>query len=183
MIIPTLTTDRIVLRAFREDDTSALATLHSDAEVVRYLGIAQPEPSLSKAWDYIALHLGHWALKGCGKWVLADAKSGELIGRIGFIDCPYEWPGLELGWTIAREHWGKGYATEAATLALDWGFNNLDRNEIISLIHPNNVRSVRVAERLGEKRSRTWSTPTGAALDVYAITRDEWGAARAAYRR
>jgi RimJ/RimL family protein N-acetyltransferase len=175
--IPTLRTDRIVLRALREDDTPALAKLHSDAEVVRFLGAGRPEPSLGKAWDYIALHTGHWAMKGCGKWALADAKTDEFIGRVGYIDCPYEWPGLELGWTVAREHWGKGYASEAAAVALDWGFKTLGRNEIISIIHPDNTRSARVAERLGERLVRSWTTPTDVTLGIYAITRDEWHAA------
>ena len=177
--IPTLRSDRIALRALREDDTPALAKLHSDAEVVRFLGAGRPEPSLGKAWDYIALHTGHWAMKGCGKWALTEASSDELIGRVGYIDCPFEWPGLELGWTIAREHWGKGYASEAARLALDWGFKTLDRNEIISIIHPDNTRSARVADRLGERLVRSWTAPSGVALGVYAITRDEWHAARA----
>ena len=178
MNIPTLSTDRIVLRAFREDDVPALARLHSDAEVVRYLGSGRPEPSLSKAWDYIAHHTGHWQLKGCGKWALADAKTDELFGRVGYIDTPYEWPGLELGWAIARERWGKGYASEAASLALDWGFKALGRDEIISIIHPDNTRSARVAGRLGERLVRSWTTPSDATLGIYAITRDEWHAAR-----
>jgi RimJ/RimL family protein N-acetyltransferase len=112
---------------------------------------------------------------------LTEAKSDQLIGRVGYIDCPYEWPGLELGWAIARDHWGKGYASEAAVLALDWGFKTLDRDEIISVIHPDNTRSVRVAERLGEKRARTWTAPSGVTLDVYAISRDEWHARRRAH--
>jgi len=176
--IPTLRTDRIVLRALRESDTETLAKLHSDPEVVRFLGLGIPEPSLGKAWDYIALHTGHWAMKGCGKWALADAKTDELIGRVGYLDCPYEWPGLELGWTVAREHWGKGYASEAARLALDWGFKNLGRNEIISIIHPDNTRSASVAARLGERLVRSWTAPSDVTLGIYAITRDEWHAAR-----
>src|SRR5262245_60229804 len=178
--IPTLSTDRFVLRAFREDDTPALAKLHSDAEVMRYLGPnGEPQPSLAKAWDYMATQMGHWLLKGYGKWALADAKTDELVGRVGYFDAPYEWPGLELGWTISRHLWGKGYASEAARMALDWGFATLDKNEIISMIHPDNERSIRVDERLGEKFVRTWTNQANISFRIYAMTRDEWHAGKA----
>lgn len=174
MIIPALTAGRFVLRAFREDDVPALTALHADPEVMRYLrpnGVAEPNPR--QAWDYLAQQMGHWLLKGYGKWAMADAATDELIGRVGYFDAPYEWPGLELGWTISRKLWGQGYAGEAAHLALNWGFENLESNEIISAIHPNNERSIRVAERLGEKPVREY-TMAGDAYRIYAITREEW---------
>ena len=153
--IPTLTADRFVLRAFREDDVPELTALHSDPEIMRYLrpdGTVETSPR--QAWDYIAIHMGHWLLKGCGKWALADRQTDKLIGRVGYFDPPYDWPGLELGWTIAREHWGRGLATEASRLALDWGAQKFGREKIISAIIHGNDRSVRVAERLGGRRAR-----------------------------
>ncbi len=155
MIIPTLTTDRLVLRAFREDDVPALTALHSDPEVMRYLrpdGTVEPKPR--QAWEYIALHMGHWLLKGCGKWALVERATDTFVGRVGYFHPPYEWPGLELGWTIGREHWGKGYATESSRLALDWGAEKFGRSTIISAIIRGNDRSVRVAERLGGRHAR-----------------------------
>ena len=173
-MIPTLTADRFVLRAFREDDVAALAELHADREVVRYLTKnGEPEPGLDDAWEYMAMHLGHWVFKGYGKWALADRKTDKLIGRVGFYDAPYDWPGLELGWTVARDLWGKGYASEAARAALRWGFENIDAGEIISAIHPDNARSIRVAERLGEKFVRN-GTIRGEPCLIYGISRDEW---------
>jgi RimJ/RimL family protein N-acetyltransferase len=168
MIIPTLTTDRFVLRAFREDDVPALTALHSDPEVMRYLrpgGEVETKPR--QAWDYIAIHMGHWLLKGCGKWALADAKTDELIGRVGYFHPPYEWPGLELGWTIARKYWGQGYATQASRLALDWGAEKFGRKAIISAIIHGNDRSVRVAERLGARHARD-EVLHGAPAHIYA---------------
>jgi len=174
--IPTLTADRFILRAFRESDIPALTVLHSDPEVMRYLREnGEVETAPRKAWEYMAMMMGHWQLKGYGKWAMADVKSDELIGRVGYYDAPYDWPGLELGWTIARRFWGKGYATEAARMALDWGFETLDANEIISAIITGNERSVRVAERLGERYVRD-GTVHGAPCRIYAITRDEWHA-------
>jgi len=177
--IPTLTADRFVLRAFRESDVPALTALHSDPEVMRYLRAdGAPETRPRQAWDYLAIMMGHWTLKGYGKWAMADRATDELIGRVGYFHPPYEWPGLELGWTIARRLWGKGYATEAAQLALDWGFENLDVDEIISAIIPGNDASVRVAERIGERYARD-AEMHGVTCRVYAITRDEWHARRA----
>lgn len=178
MNIPTLTADRFVLRAFREDDVAAVTALHSDPEVMRYLRPGgEPETRPRQAWEYIAMMMGHWLLKGYGKWALADRATDKLLGRVGFFDAPHEWPGLELGWTISRELWGKGYATEAASMALDWGFETLDTDEIISAINPANAPSIRVAERLGERYVRD-DIMNGAPCRIYAITRDEWHALR-----
>lgn len=176
LAIPTLATDRVVLRAFREDDAPALAALHGDPEVIRFLSpTGEPEPSLRDAWEYMAMHMGHWLFKGYGKWALVDRATDELIGRVGFYHVPYEWPGLELGWTIARARWGKGYASEAARLARDWAFETLDTDEIISAIHPDNAASIRVAERVGERRLREIRLQGKPCL-IYGITRDEWHA-------
>lgn len=172
--IPTLTTERCVLRAFREDDVPALVELHGDREVIRFLRPdGEPETSPRDAWEYIALHMGHWAMKGYGKWALADAKSDKLIGRVGYYDAPYEWPGCELGWTIARRFWGQGLASEAARAALRWGFENIATDEIVSAIDPNNARSIRVAERLGERLLRKGMDRNEHTL-IYGISRDEW---------
>ena len=174
MIIPTLIADRFILRALREDDVPALTALHSDPDVMRYLrpnGAIETRPR--QAWNYIAEQLGHWQLKGCGKWALADRDSDVLIGRVGYFGPPYEWPGLELGWTLSRAIWGKGYATEAARLALDWGFETLARDEIISAIIVGNAASVRVAERLGMRLARE-DQINGVPCHIYAMTRREW---------
>lgn len=177
--VPTLSTDRIILRAFREDDAPALAKVHNNAEVMRFISpTGEAEPSLRKAWEYMVLTMGHWLFKGYGKWALIDAKTDELIGRVGYFDGPYEWPGLELGWTIGRDAWGKGFASEAAALALDWGFKTLNTNEIISAIHPDNERSARVADRIGEKFVRM-GTIHGGPCRIFAITRDQWHARKA----
>ncbi len=178
MNIPTLTTSRFILRAFREDDVPALTALHSDPEVMRFLRPnGEPEPNPRLAWEYLAMQMGHWLLKGYGKWALADRATDMLVGRVGYFDAPYEWPGLELGWTISRSLWGQGYASEAARLALNWGFETLATNEIISAIHPGNVASMRVAERIGERRLREGHV-LGQPCLIYGISQDEWKVSR-----
>jgi len=97
----------------------------------------------------MAFLVGHWELRGYGHWAVEEKESGKFVGRIGFLN-PEGWPGFEVGWTLAREFWGKGYATEGARRALDYAFHDLDKDHVISLIHPENKNSIKVAERLGE---------------------------------
>jgi RimJ/RimL family protein N-acetyltransferase len=143
-----LETDRLVLRMFREDDFEAYARLCADPEVMRFLGGKAFDRI--ESWRNMASIIGHWHLRGYGHWAVEEKASGRLAGRIGFLN-PEGWPGFELGWTLAREFWGRGYASEGARRALDYGFKELNRQHIISLIHPENKASIRVAERLGEK--------------------------------
>ncbi|HET7729169.1 MAG TPA: GNAT family N-acetyltransferase [Usitatibacter sp.] len=145
----TLETPRLLLRQFRAADLDAYAELCADPEVMRYLGtgatLSRPD-----AWRSMAGFLGHWRLLGYGMWALELKSTGELVGRAGFLDPP-GWPGFELGWTLARPHWGRGYATEAARRALAYAFEELGRDRVISLIRHGNERSAQVALRIGQK--------------------------------
>ena len=143
----TLETERLIMRMWRESDFEPYAELCADPEVMRYLGGKVFDRT--EAWRQMASMIGHWYLRGYGIWAVEEKDSGHLAGRIGCIN-PEGWPGFEVGWTLKREFWGKGYATEAGRRALEYGFNELDKPHIISLIHPENRASIRVAERLGE---------------------------------
>ena len=176
MNIPTLSTPDFVLRAMREDDVPELTRLHSHPEVMRFLSATgAPETRPRQAWDYVVHHTGHWCLRGYGKWALADPTTDRLIGRVGFYNPPFEWPGLELGWTLSPDVWGRGLATKSARVALDWGFSTLDVDDIISAIHPDNAPSRRVAERLGEHLLRS-DTIHGKPCLIYGMSRDQWKA-------
>jgi RimJ/RimL family protein N-acetyltransferase len=143
----TLETERLIMRMWRDADFEEYAELCADPEVMRYLGGKVFDRT--EAWRQMASMIGHWYLRGYGIWAVEEKSSGRLAGRIGCIN-PEGWPGFEVGWTLKREFWGKGYATEAGRRALEYGFNELDKPHIISLIHPENHASIRVAERLGE---------------------------------
>ena len=143
-----LQTERLTLRMFRDEDLEAYAKITADPEVMRFLGGKAFDRF--EAWRHIAIIIGHWHLRGYAQWAVEEKSSGNLLGRVGFFN-PAEWPGFELGWTLGREYWGRGYASEAARRALQYGFEELDHSHIISLIHPDNTPSIRVAERLGEK--------------------------------
>ena len=149
--VPTLETGRLLLRPLRGSDLDDYAALRADPEVLRYLVGAGQEP-----WDrgrssrHMAFLIGHWQVWGTGTWAAEHKESGALLGLVGFSE-PEGWPGLELAWALARRYWGHGYATEAAREALAHAFTAWKRERVISLIHPENRASIRVAERIGEK--------------------------------
>ncbi len=149
-----LQTERLKLRMWRESDLDAYADMCADPMVMRYLG-AGAVLTRAEAWRSIAYFVGHWQLRGYGHWAVEEKATGRMIGRIGFLN-PEGWPGFEIGWTLARHAWGKGYATEGAKMALEYAFGELDQRHVISVIHPENTASMKVAERLGERlESRT----------------------------
>jgi RimJ/RimL family protein N-acetyltransferase len=170
----TLETDRLTLRMLRESDLDAYAQMCADPEVMRYLGDGQPLVR-PMAWRNLAMMIGHWSLRGYGLWAVEERASGVLVGRIGFWE-PEGWPGFELGWVLRRPFWGRGYATEGARAALPFAFTRLGRPHVISLIHPENAASIRVAQRLGECPVGSTEVMGKPAL-VYRITREEWEAA------
>jgi RimJ/RimL family protein N-acetyltransferase len=145
--VPELRTERLVMRGFRDEDLDALAEISADGEVTRWVG--DPDGlSREETWRRIAYFVGHWELRGFGQWALFDQDSGELVGRAGLLQ-PEGWPGLEVGWLVARRFWGRGYAPEAGRASLEWARDALGADHIISLIEDHNHRSARVAEKLG----------------------------------
>ena len=165
----TLETPRLILRMFLQADFAAYhAKIASDPDVMRYLGDGRTL-TRSESWRQLAMIVGHWHLRGYGMWAVEERSTGELIGRIGLFE-PEGWPGFELGWVIARTHWGRGYATEGARRVLDHVFTDMGRDHVISLIYPANAASIRVAERLGETLEGHVNLFGHEAL-VYGITR------------
>ncbi len=142
-------TDRLLLREFRGDDFEAYAEMCADPVVMRYLSNTGAVLSREDAWRQMAMFAGHWLLRGFGTWALEEKTTGRFVGRAG-LHFPEGWPDRELGWALRREFWGRGLATEAARAAATHAFETLGWSHIISLIHPQNTRSIRVAERLGE---------------------------------
>jgi RimJ/RimL family protein N-acetyltransferase len=164
-----LETPRLLLRRFRGSDLDACAEMLADPEVMKFLGTGVTF-NRSEAWRSIASILGHWQLLGYGMWALELKRTGAFIGRAGFLDPP-DWPGFELGWVLGRAHWGQGCASEAARAALDYAFTVLRRERVISLIREGNDRSVRVAEKLGERYAGEVEL-LGSKARVYEVRRD-----------
>lgn len=155
---------------WRGDDFEEFARICADEEVMRYIG--GKAYSRLEAWRHMAYHVGHWHLLGFGHWAVEEKASGRFIGRMGFLH-PEGWPGFEVGWTLARESWGRGYATEGARKMLEYAFTEMNRDHVISLIHPENKGSIRVAEKMGETvEGRT--EVLGIPVLIYDISRDAW---------
>jgi RimJ/RimL family protein N-acetyltransferase len=166
----TLESERLLLRWLREDDFEHYAELCRDPEVMRFLG--GPLLSDVEVWRQMAYFMGHWHFRGYGIWGVEEKSTGAMVGRIGFLN-PIGWPAFELGWTLSRDSWGKGYATEGAQRALAYAFTELDRDHVISLIAPDNIASAKVAERLGERVEGTTEL-FGKEVFIYGIGRDQW---------
>jgi len=171
----TLQTERLQLRQFAEADLDGLASIYADPEVMRHLGDGHAV-GRADSWRAIAGMLGHWRLRGYGMYAVEERVTGALLGRVGLLN-PEGWPGLEVGWTLGRQHWGRGYATEAATAVLDQTFGRLRVPRVISLIYAENAPSIRLAERLGERLMRE-TAMHGRRVLVYGIDRVDWPARR-----
>jgi RimJ/RimL family protein N-acetyltransferase len=150
-MLPTLETERLLLRPLVEDDLDDYAAMAADPEVVEFLG---SEPmDRAEAWRHIALLLGHGELRGWTYNAVVEKSTGRFLGRCGLWQ-PEGWPGLEIAWALARSAWGHGYASEAAVAWRDWAFAHVDADELVSVVHRDNVRSARLAERIGHVELR-----------------------------
>jgi RimJ/RimL family protein N-acetyltransferase len=153
MSIPEIETERLRLRALRADDFEAYAEIMADPEVTRFLADGRPLSRVD-AWRQLAMILGHWELKGFGLWAVEEKGSGRLLGRIGCFE-PEGWPAFEIAYTLGQHAWGRGYASEGAAAALDWSRTVLGQRDVCSVIKTGNVRSERVATKLGARLVET----------------------------
>lgn len=168
----TLHSQRLTMRPFAESDLDDVTIMCSDPEVMRFLGGETWDRM--ECWRGIAAILGHWQMRGYGNWAVEKRDTGEFVGRVGFIN-PEGWPGFELGWTLTRKAWGCGYATEAASRALEHAFTEMGRDHVISLIHPENTASLGVARRLGETLEGQVEL-LGQRVGVWGIHKADWEA-------
>jgi RimJ/RimL family protein N-acetyltransferase len=171
---PEQETERLRLRQFRESDFATYEVWCADMDVMRYLG--GKTFSRTEAWRHMAYMLGHWSLRGYGYYALEEKATGRLVGRAGYTDST-GWPGFELGWTLAPDARGAGYATEAARHLLAYAFDQLDQPHVISLIHADNAPSRRVADRLAQ-RVEGETEVLGMPVLIHGIDRERWRAER-----
>jgi RimJ/RimL family protein N-acetyltransferase len=173
----TLTTDRLTLRGWRDDDLDALAAIDADPEVMRYIadGSVRDREKTAAALRKMA---DDWEQRGFGLFAVEVRGSGALAGWTGLAVpefLPEVLPAVEIGWRLGRRFWGSGYATEAATAALRFGFRDRGLDRIISIRHVDNARSARVMEKLGINYDfRTVVPGHGQPVAVHSITRDQY---------
>jgi RimJ/RimL family protein N-acetyltransferase len=145
----TIDTPRLRLRSPEESDAVPFLEIHQDPEAAKYVLSGNPAVGPTTAWRVIAMLIGHWHLRGYGQWTVIERATEQVVGRVGLWN-PEGWPGIELGWIIRRSRWNNGFATEAASAALEWAWANVKTDHIISMIQPGNTRSIRVAEKIGQ---------------------------------
>jgi RimJ/RimL family protein N-acetyltransferase len=175
-------TGRLLLRRFRPEDAEPLAESFADPEVMRYIGDGSTGGvEDTRAW--LRRSEERWEESGWGHLAVERAADGRILGRVGFLVWNRatwdkgvlaelgDLAEVELGWILAREHWGSGYATEAAAACRDWAFGARGRRRLISIIQPANLRSISVAERLGEHFEEEIVTAGGQAAHVFAVER------------
>lgn len=152
-----LRTARLLLRRWRPEDKSAFAALNADPEVMRYMPrLLRPEESHRWAESIE----DEFERDGFGLWALELPGEAPFIGFTGLNRVPFKasfTPAVEIGWRLAPQFWGRGYASEAARVALEAGFGQFGLNEIVSETAEMNAPSRRVMERIGLRRDAAGS--------------------------
>ena len=151
-MVPIIETDRLKLRAHRIDDFPDCAAMWALPDVVRYIGGRPFSPE--EVWARLLRYVGHWQWMEFGYWAIEEKATGAFAGELGFAEFKRELepPILgfpEIGWVLAPHAHGRGYATEAVQAAVAWGDQHFGATRTVCLIHPENLRSIRVAEKCG----------------------------------
>jgi RimJ/RimL family protein N-acetyltransferase len=170
---PVLETERLKLRPWCGADIAPNTAMLSDPPTARFITVdGKPITEELNGWRNAAIMSGHWVLHGIGMFVVEEKSSRKFVGRVGPW-FPPGWPGFEVGWGIAKEFRGKGYAVEAARAAIDWSFATFELTRIIHCIDRENAASEAVARRLGaEKQGETHLF--GHVANVWVTQRDRW---------
>jgi len=181
----TLTTSRLLLRRWREDDLPAMAAINADPEVMRWIGDGTPVDDEATA-AATARSEQHWETHGFGLFAVEIRASGELAGFTG-LNTPYflpeVLPAVEIGWRLGRQYWGQGIATEAAQAALDFGFTDRGLDRIVSIHQLGNDASGRVMQKLGMQLDREITDSRGWRVRIYGISRNDYRPAGPAANR
>jgi RimJ/RimL family protein N-acetyltransferase len=167
-------TARLLLRVPELADAEALMDILWDPEVVeqKQVTLSEPPGGLDLALKNTSAMLRQWERRGYGQWSVIEKVTGHVIGCVGFYHPERPWPGVDLGWVVHRSRWGHGFATEAASAALGWIWESTQIARVVSLIAPDDRRSIRIATKIGERFERADVDPMhGEPVHVYAIGR------------
>jgi RimJ/RimL family protein N-acetyltransferase len=170
---PVIETPRLILRQWRSEDVAPYTAMLSDPATARFITVdGKPVEDEMTGWRHTVVMAGHWAIHGAGMFAVEEKHSGKFIGRVGPW-YPPAWPDFEVGWGIAKDARGKGYASEAAAAALDWAFANFEITQVIHCIDRENIGSQGVARRLGASKGKQIEL-FGHPADMWVTTRDSW---------
>jgi RimJ/RimL family protein N-acetyltransferase len=158
-----LVTERLLLRPARPEDAEPYHQIWGDEETARFVGGTKRRSEVEAMIERMARH---WEWYGIGLFTVEHRDEGHVLGRVGLLVWdPERWLNgsherlegpleTEIGWTLGRRHWGRGYATEAALACREWALGELGLKRLISLIARPNTASIRVAEKIGERFER-----------------------------
>jgi RimJ/RimL family protein N-acetyltransferase len=169
---PVLTTDRLTLRCFREDDLTPYSLLNTQPEVVEHLGGEPFSPEYTE--EIAAWANGLYEREGIGLLAVERTADGTFLGMCGLHHLDAYPNDIEIAWRFAHEHWGQGYATESASAWLTYGFTVKELARVISVTDEANVRSIGVMKRLGmnfDHRARIEEEGTEFDVVVYSVNR------------
>lgn len=147
MSIPTITTSRLVLRPFRDNDASPLQHILGEENFLRYFPNTAAPP-IDRVENYIDQQIQHWRERGYGRWAVEKTDTEELIGWNGLQYLP-DTDEVEIGYIMAKPFWNQRLTTEAAIEGLRFAFEIVKLDEIVAIVHPENLASQRVTEKLG----------------------------------
>jgi RimJ/RimL family protein N-acetyltransferase len=168
-----------VLRRWRDEDLDVYAAMNADPEVMRFIGDGHAYARAESAATFAALR-AHWDEHGFGRWAVERKADGAVLGFAG-LGFPRAFPTLatipEIGWRLARPHWGEGYATEAAIASRDDFFRTFPFDSILSLALPGNSASIRIMEKLGFHRDGEVAGDAGRIVWIHRLDRADWTAA------
>jgi RimJ/RimL family protein N-acetyltransferase len=172
---PVIETARLKLRQWRSADIAPYTTMLADPGTARFITVdGKSVTDEMTGWRHTVVMAGHWVLHGAGMFAVEEKSTGKFAGRVGPW-FPPAWPGFEVGWGIASEFRGKGYAVEAARASIDWSFATFAIDRIIHCIDRENLASQAVARRLGaEIEGKT--DLFGHVADVWVTRRNTWTA-------
>ncbi len=150
-MIPELSTERLLMRAWRNEDFDDFASFYADEDTAQFVGgVVDRE----EAWRRMAAVVGHWTLRGYGFWALQEIESGDFAGYCGMW-FPEGWPEPEIGWGLLKAFHGRGLALEAARRSRAYAYGTLGWTTAVSCVAVENRASRKLAERLGAVVERT----------------------------
>ncbi|MDV7142519.1 GNAT family protein [Tropicimonas sp. TH_r6] len=160
--IPTVETDRLRLRAPEMRDFDAYADFYASE---RSAAIGGPSDRPSSFRSFLAIG-GHWQIRGFGRWIVADRTADDALGIVGLYH-PDDWPEPEIAWTVFAAAEGRGVALEAATAARAYAYETLGWTTVISMVAPENTRSLALAQRIGARHDGDFDHPIFGLMQVW----------------
>ncbi|MCQ4086493.1 GNAT family N-acetyltransferase [Saccharibacillus sp. JS10] len=180
-VFPRLETPRLLLRQAKPSDREGLFALYGDEEVMRYLPL-EAFQSIEEADDEMNWHARIFQEQTGLRWMIEEKATGDFVGTCGFLGIEKEHHRMEIGYDLARQHWGKGLMPEAISAVLHFGFHSLEANKIEARVDPDNAASIKLMDKLhfvqeGILRQHEFEKGRYVDLAAYSILKSEYEAA------